>query len=537
MIKATLKYSSQDELIRDMAPLISKRGLFIRTRMTRPVGSEVHFEFKLADGSITYMGEGVVRKEIPFVGGPSSQASGMLISLRKINRPFKEVVDAALAKEAAPETEETSRAGEGSGAARQFIVESRAGDAQGFDLFGELDFDEGLDSLFAGIGKRVEPVVETSGLYDRPAIVSGVFERPVDEDQDFLDYVHFSDEAAVSEDGMDFDIRPPVSEPSPREAAQSTGQFEASEVLAAVERETVAFEQDVMAAAEALTSGMRRRIDVPLVTEDAQSQQAEASEARDSAEEGEVLHATSLLYGDAEERQSEEIFAIKNSPWQPYVQRAEAGSAADGSDSFVDGDALAGEDESLSATCLEAEAVEYPEPVFSGRAPVFASPTPTLLGMVPRVAESRELQAEASGTFPHMSREETPSELFEALRNEILGDVASHPAEESANAEAFQGGEGNQEGGVSEGDAVMAASLRPEPIHFAPTEELPALSGNRHGDDALDDLIKRSESAKPEVVAERIDVGELPRRKERKTFGEVPVDSPKKGLLGRLFGK
>jgi hypothetical protein len=80
-----------------MAPLISRRGLFIHTRTTRPTGSEVHFEFQLANGSQTYSGEGVVRKEFPFDPNNPGQKPGMLISLHRINRPFKEVVDAIIA--------------------------------------------------------------------------------------------------------------------------------------------------------------------------------------------------------------------------------------------------------------------------------------------------------------------------------------------------------------------------------------------------------------------------------------------------------
>ena len=172
VIRATLKYSTQAELIVGMKPLLSKRGLFIYTRTTRPVGSEVRFEFSLADGSQTYAGEGVVRKEVPFVGGPSSQKSGMLIALKRVNRPFKAVVDAILGEDE-PESVVHKVTG------KQFIVESRAGEPQGFDLFGDMDLDEGLDSLFSGIAKK--PKEEKSGLYVAPTVVSGMFHAPENE--------------------------------------------------------------------------------------------------------------------------------------------------------------------------------------------------------------------------------------------------------------------------------------------------------------------------------------------------------------------
>ena len=156
-----------------MRPLLSKRGLFINTCATRPAGSEVRFEFTLADGSVTYAGEGVVRKEVPFVGGTSSLKSGMLVSLKRVNKPFKEVVDAILG-------ESEGRGGQTHAPGRQFIVESRAGEHQGFDLFGDIDLDEGLDTLFSGIAKKPAKA-EPSGIYEPPTVVSGMFKAPENE--------------------------------------------------------------------------------------------------------------------------------------------------------------------------------------------------------------------------------------------------------------------------------------------------------------------------------------------------------------------
>ncbi len=156
-----------------MRPLLSKRGLFINTCATRPAGSEVRFEFTLADGSVTYAGEGVVRKEVPFVGGTSSLKSGMLVSLKRVNKPFKEVVDAILG-------ESEGRSAQAHAPGRQFIVESRAGEHQGFDLFGDIDLDEGLDTLFSGIAKKPAKA-EPSGIYEPPTVVSGMFKAPENE--------------------------------------------------------------------------------------------------------------------------------------------------------------------------------------------------------------------------------------------------------------------------------------------------------------------------------------------------------------------
>lgn len=184
VIRATLKYPSQEALIEGMRPLISRNGLFIHTKTTRPTGSEVQFEFQLADGSITYSGEGIVRKEVPFTGEETAKSAGMLIALKRINKSFKEVVDAILRSKNDEEADSQDQEG-ASHNKPQRIVESRAGANDGIDLFGDLDLDAGLDSLFAGIEKKPENEEKhgMSGMYERPTVVSGMFLKPVQDDE------------------------------------------------------------------------------------------------------------------------------------------------------------------------------------------------------------------------------------------------------------------------------------------------------------------------------------------------------------------
>ena len=195
LIRATLKYETRDELIRGMSPLVSRGGLFIRTKATRPVGTEVHFEFKLADESQVFTGEGIVRREIPFDAENPGQVCGILLGLKRINRQFDSVIKEILAQKAAQQcdisdditpvptaiedslkaqkTAEDSESGKIDEAsadsvklddigaipadkqesneihAAPMIVESRTeNSSHGFDLFGDMDLDEGLDDLF-----------------------------------------------------------------------------------------------------------------------------------------------------------------------------------------------------------------------------------------------------------------------------------------------------------------------------------------------------------------------------------------------------
>ena len=236
MIKATMKYTQQAEVIEAMKPLISTRGLFIRTRTTRPVGSEVHFEFTLADKSITYAGEGIVRKEIPFVGGPSSQRSGMLIALRKINRPFKEIVDAVIgaqqqsdrsitpsamqkvppeainpentSPDAAPDVPETKRVEEvqSSDSPKNSLIVDTKNSNDSLDLFGDLDMEEELDFLFSGINKQPTNIQPHESTFVATSTgTSALMKTSSNEDYDFSDTIDFGEAELNDIDVASFD--------------------------------------------------------------------------------------------------------------------------------------------------------------------------------------------------------------------------------------------------------------------------------------------------------------------------------------------
>lgn len=262
VIRATLKYVTQEDFIKGMGPLITRRGLFIHTKSTRPVGSEIQFEFQLADGSIKYSGEGIVRKEIPFTEQTASK-SGMLIALRRVNRAFKDVVDIVLAadkakasQEAKPEPESVEKKEEEAVSAEESspklnIVEKHAGG--GIDIFGDLDMDEGLDSLFSSIEKPgstdAAPKVQDSfkpmrekdpGFFDEDLLAQS-------EDNEAIDWL--GDETAVPSDNyqdaptpqpMDYVASNYTEMQSDSLVARSqrkTGEFEAVEFIAEAERQ------------------------------------------------------------------------------------------------------------------------------------------------------------------------------------------------------------------------------------------------------------------------------------------------------------
>jgi hypothetical protein len=98
VVRAKLKFATREEFIQGFSPLVSRAGLFIKTKNTKEEGTAVRFEFKLADESAIFVGEGLVRKEIAYDPQQPSKPCGMLIAVRKLNRSSKEVWDELLAR-------------------------------------------------------------------------------------------------------------------------------------------------------------------------------------------------------------------------------------------------------------------------------------------------------------------------------------------------------------------------------------------------------------------------------------------------------
>ena len=100
VVRAKLKFTDRDDFIRGFAPLLSRAGLFIRTKSIKPVGTPVRFEFRLANDTPIFVGEGLVRKEVPFDPLSPQKPCGMLVGLRKLDRNSKSVFDDVLALKA-----------------------------------------------------------------------------------------------------------------------------------------------------------------------------------------------------------------------------------------------------------------------------------------------------------------------------------------------------------------------------------------------------------------------------------------------------
>ena len=236
----------------------------------------------------------------------------MLIALKRINRPFKQVVDAILnPEEAQPEPVEEVAAPAPEAAPKQMIVESRAGESDGLDLFGGFDFDSGLDSLFAGIEKKVAE--KTSDLIEKPTVVSGLFESPSVSSELELDYNaeydaddgYEFDDMPTTEMGYSLDDATPVPSESNEESARTTGEYAPADVEAAQEAMMAAEEADANAAINEVIP------EQPEVAPEAEVAQEAVQEAAEIAQETEAVQESAEAIQDAAEV-AQDIEAIQD---------------------------------------------------------------------------------------------------------------------------------------------------------------------------------------------------------------------------------
>ncbi len=89
-IRAKLKFPSVDVFIDRYSPNISKAGIFVKTPKPKPVGTQVRFEFQIADGTVVMRGAGEVSwiRESSDDGKPT----GMGIKFNKLDSNSREIL-------------------------------------------------------------------------------------------------------------------------------------------------------------------------------------------------------------------------------------------------------------------------------------------------------------------------------------------------------------------------------------------------------------------------------------------------------------
>lgn len=526
VIRATLKYMTQEDFIKGMGSLITKRGLFIHTKSTRPVGSEIQFEFQLADGSIRYSGEGVVRKEIPYSESTATK-SGMLISLRRVNRAFKEVVDIVLGtgsqepSQVAPKPEEKAPEAEAKPAAPvRNIVENHAG--SGIDIFGDMDMDEGLDSLFSSIEKPgAEPApqkTQTSGMFEvnfsennEPKSTSGWFENPEKDREGYqdtptpqpTDYLA-SAYGEMNQDNID-------------RTQRKTGEYEAVEYIAEAERK--------------LYSGQFAAVGGAHAAQEAAAEQ-EAAESENAAQ---TDPSTPSLEADFVNREVKEALNLmSNSPVVPTDSTIEMAPS-----SAMYNDDIGNAPTQLDMSCVE-DVVDPEEPV-GHMTEELASVKAQLLATAESEAREAAANAEAERAKAEAAREaeaaakaeaEKKSEaLFAALHDDILSEEKK-PADNaspqalnlsSVSADAKDASPSSESNAKPELDFFNTPRARKnDPAQFEDLLKRAEIKTQDTQDIVMTNVSKKKAVARRRVVAEEAQI-------------EIPQE--KKGFFSSLFKK
>jgi uncharacterized protein (TIGR02266 family) len=93
-VRIRLPYATEDEFIERYGTNVGRGGIFIATRALKPEGTEIAFEFVLADGTRLLKGEGAVLKVQVDEGGGRS---GMTVRFLRLDARSKALVDRAIA--------------------------------------------------------------------------------------------------------------------------------------------------------------------------------------------------------------------------------------------------------------------------------------------------------------------------------------------------------------------------------------------------------------------------------------------------------
>src|SRR5262245_47586378 len=92
VLRIKLRYEDVETFIERFAPNIGRTGVFIRSRMPKPVGSEVRFELRLADETPVVVGLGTVRWIKDYDPRRPRAVHGMGIEFSRVTRDSRDVL-------------------------------------------------------------------------------------------------------------------------------------------------------------------------------------------------------------------------------------------------------------------------------------------------------------------------------------------------------------------------------------------------------------------------------------------------------------
>jgi hypothetical protein len=92
VLRIKLRYDSVDTMALRFAANVGKSGLFLPTKSMQPVGSEIKFELRLADGTPVLVGVGKVRVAKEPDPADARAAYGLAIALTRVTRESRDVM-------------------------------------------------------------------------------------------------------------------------------------------------------------------------------------------------------------------------------------------------------------------------------------------------------------------------------------------------------------------------------------------------------------------------------------------------------------
>lgn len=222
-LRIRLKYTDEDTFVEKYSVNISRGGIFIATRVPKPVGTSLRFEFQLAHGEALIRGEGSVIWVKPFDPFHPEKPHGMGVRFSKLDEESQHVIERALAwKESRVQRRRGKEPIPPGADPTRVDAEALREDTKRVSLIGAIA--RAQDDDFGGRGDEPSPAEELFGRAARgdiepPITIEIEAEEPSEEER--LSYSSPEirlDVAAAQGEGERVEEAPVFAEPDPAEA-------------------------------------------------------------------------------------------------------------------------------------------------------------------------------------------------------------------------------------------------------------------------------------------------------------------------------
>jgi uncharacterized protein (TIGR02266 family) len=92
VLRIKLRYEDVDTMVQRFAPNVGRSGLFLPTKASQPVGTEVKFELRLFDDTPVLVGLGRIKYVKPPDPANPKASYGMAVELMRVSREGRELI-------------------------------------------------------------------------------------------------------------------------------------------------------------------------------------------------------------------------------------------------------------------------------------------------------------------------------------------------------------------------------------------------------------------------------------------------------------